>query len=163
MHKFKKIILTSMITIFLLISTFTLIPTINSQPLMEKLNQKEQILSKFNNKIVKLHSNNIENKNSWTDVIDIIFSFAESQTIKYSILKLIILILISPLILLALFAGYLIFIFDTIFDLIERLPDYDNILEKLRVIVIILISPFTFPIYLYYLLVLWFFHIIQTQ
>jgi len=164
MHRNKRKLLISTLTIFVIISTFSLIPLVTSQPLMEKLNLNENMEYKLKKEVLESKILSISNKKSWgINLLEILISNEESHIKGFPILLAIILILASPILITALFIVYLIFIFVTIIDLIKNIPESENIWEIIRVIIFIIISPFGFPLFLNYLFILWIFFILQSE
>jgi len=164
MHLNKKNLLISTLTIFLIISAFTLIPLANSQPLMEKLNLNENMEYKLKKEVLESKILSISNNKYWgINLLEILISYEESLIKGFPILLAIILILASPILITALFMVYLIFLFGTIIDLIKNIPEYESIWEIIRVFIFIIISPFGFPLFLNYLFIMWIFFILQSQ
>jgi len=94
----KRNFLISILTIFLIISAFTLIPIANSQPLMEKLNLNENIEYKIKKELLESETPGISNDKSWwINLIEVLSSKGEFIIKEYSILFLIVLILTSPI------------------------------------------------------------------
>ena len=76
MHLNKRNLLISTLTIFLIISTFTLTPVANSQPLMEKLNLNENIEYKLKKEVLESEILSISNNKSWgINLIEILISY----------------------------------------------------------------------------------------
>ena len=164
MHLNKRNLLISTLTIFLIISAFTLIPVANSQPLMEKLNLNENIEYKLKKEVLESKILSISNSKSWgINLLKILISYEESLIKEFPILLSIILILASPILITALFVVYLIFLFGIIIDLIENIPEYESIWEIIRVFIFIIISPFGFLLFLHYLFIMWIFFLLQPQ
>ena len=164
MYVNKRNLLISILTIFLIISVFTLIPIANSQPLMEKLNLNENIEYKIKKELLESETPGISNDKSWwMNLIEVLNSDKVTIFKEYPILFLLILILTSPILITALFVAYLIFVFEIIIDLIKNIPEYESIWEIIRVLIYIIISPFGFPIFLYYIFILWIFFLLQSQ
>ena len=158
------ILILSILTISLIISAFTLIPIANSQPLMEKLNLNENIEYKIKKELLESETPGISNDKSWwMNLIELLNSDEVTIFKEYPILLLIILILASPILIPALFVAYLIFVFEIIIDLIKNIPEYESIWEIIRVLIYIIISPFGFPLFLYYIFILWIFFLLQSQ
>ena len=164
MHLNKRNLLISTLTIFLVVSAFTLIPVANSQPVMKKLNLNENIEYKLKKEVLESKILSISNSKSWgITLLEILISYEESLIKEFPILFLIMLILASPILIPALFVVYLIFLFGVIIDLIENIPEYESIWEIIRVFIFIIISPFGFPLFLNYLFIMWIFFILQSQ
>lgn len=164
MYLNKNNLLISIIAIFLIISAFTLIPIANSQPLMEKLNLNENIEYKIKKELLESETPGISNSKSWwMNLIEVLNSDEVTIFKEYPILLLIILILVSPILIPALFVAYLIFLFEVIIDLIKNIPEYENIWEIIRAFIFIIISPFGFPLFLQYIFILWIFFLLQSQ
>jgi len=164
MHLKKRNLLISTLTIFIIISAFTLIPVANSQPLMEKMNLNENIECKLKKELLESKILSISNNKSWgINLLEILISYEESSINEFPILFLILLILASPILIPALFVVYLIFLFGFIIYLIGNIPEYENIWEIIRVFIFIIISPLGFPLFLHYLFVLWIFFLLKPQ
>jgi len=160
----KRNLLISILTIFLIISAFSLIPIANSQPLMKKLNFNENIEYKLKKEFSESATLSISNKKSWwMNLIEVLNSDEVSFFKDHPILLLIIFILTSPILIPALFVAYLIFVFEIIIDLIKNIPEYESIWEIIRVLIYIIISPFGFPLFLQYIFILWIFFLLQSQ
>ena len=160
----KSKLLISTLAIFIIISTFTIIPAVNSQPLMEKLNLNEKIEQKLKKELLESEMLSISNNESWRiNLLEIFSSYEEFLIEEFPILFAIILVLTSPILITALFVVYLIFVFGVIIDVIKNIPEYESIWQIIRVFVYIIISPFGFPFFLYYLLILWISHLLQPQ
>jgi len=164
MHLNKRNLLISSLSIFIIVSTFTLIPTVNSQPLMEKININENIENKLKKEVLESKLLSISNKKYWgINLLKILIPQVEYVIEEFPILLSILLILASPILITALFVVYLIFIFGIIIDLIENIPECESIWEIIRVFIFIIISPFGFPLFLHYLLILWIVFLLQSQ
>ena len=164
----KRNLLISTLTIFLIISAFTLIPVANSQPLMEKLNLNENIEYKLKKELLESKILSISNnESSGITFLEILISCEESPFKEFPILFLIMLILASPILIPALFVVYLIFLFGVIIDLIKNIPEYESMWEIIRVFIFIMIlpiiSPFGFLLFLNYLFILWVSFLLQPQ
>ena len=161
---YKRNLIISTLTIFIIISTFTLIPAVNSQPLMEKLNLNKKIEQKLKKELLESKMLSIFSNKSWgRNLLEILSSYEKFIIAEFPILLLIILILTSPILITALFVVYLIFVFGVIIDLIKNIPEYESIWEIIRVCIYIIISPFGFPLFLYYLFILWISHLLQPR
>jgi hypothetical protein len=164
MHLNKRNLLISTLTIFIIISAFTLIPVANSQPLMEKLNLNENIEHKLKKELLESKILSISNnKSRGITSLETLISYEESLIKEFPILFLILLILASPILIPALYVVYLIFLFGVIIDLIKNIPEYESIWEIIRVFIFIIISPFGFPLFLNYLFILWISFLLQPQ
>jgi len=168
MHLNKRNLLISTLTIFLVVSTFTLSPVANSQPLMEKLNLNENIEYKLRKEVLESKILSISNNKYWgINLLEILISCEESLIKEFPILFLIMLILASPILIPALFVVYLIFLFGVIIDLIENIPEYESIWEIIRVFIFMIILPFILPfgflLFLNYLFILWVSFLLQPQ
>ena len=92
MHLNKRILLISTLTIFLIISAFTLIPVANNQPLMEKLNLNENIEYKLKKELLESKILSISNnESSGITFLEILISCEESPFKEFPILFLIML------------------------------------------------------------------------
>ena len=164
----KRKLLISTLTIFLIINAFTLVPAVNSQPLMKKFNLNENIEHKLKKELLESKILSISNNKSWgINLLEILISYEEALIEEFPILLAIILILTSPILITALFVAYLIFIFGVIIDLIKNIPEYESIWEIIRVFIFIMIlpiiSPFGFLLFLNYLFILWVSFLLQPQ
>jgi len=168
MHLNKRNLLISTLAIFIIISAFTLIPVANSQPLMEKLNLNKNIEYKLKKELLESRILSISNnESSGITSLETLISYEESPFKGFPILFLILLILASPILIPALFVVYLIFLFGVIIDLIKNIPEYESIWEIIRVFIFIMIlpiiSPFGFLLFLNYLFILWVSFLLQPQ
>ena len=160
----KRNLLISTLTIFLIISAFTLIPVANSQPLMEKLNLNENIEYKLKKELLESKILSISNnESSGITFLEILISCEESPFKEFPILFLIMLILASPILIPALFVVYLIFLFGVIIDLIKNIPEYEIIRVFIFIMILPIISPFGFLLFLNYLFILWVSFLLQPQ
>lgn len=164
MHLNKRNLLILTLAIFIIISAFTLIPVVNSQPLMEKLNLNKNIEYKMKKEFFESRIQSISNKeSSGITPLETLISYEESPFKEFPILFLILLILASPILIPALFVVYIIFLFGVIIDLIKNIPEYEDIWEIIRVFIFIIISPFGFPLFLNYLFILLVSFLLQPQ
>ena len=164
MHRKTRTMLISTSAIFLLLGIVTLHPVVSSQPLLETANLAIPEEHKLNKERVPSALGSIVTSTSWMMHLRLLLSsLEESLNEQFPLLEIIILLLASPLVIAALFVVYIVFVAGIILDLIGNIPEYESIWEVIRVIMYIIISPFGFPLFLKYIIILWIVHILQDQ
>ena len=162
MHRKTRTLLVSTLTLFLLGSIVTLHPVVNSQPLLETLNVDIPEEHKVNKEGVPSSLGSILSGTSRMIPLRLLLSLdGVSNNGWLLFLRIIVLLLASPVIIAALFVVYMVFVAGIILDLIGNIPEYESLWEVIRVVIYIIISPFGFPLFLKYIVVLWIIHILQ--